>query len=120
MHVVLWVPLVLVLCLGMLRPLKGVLVALQYHHQAEEGRIHRGRLRWRARLRGLILPALLRSPRFAVLVSLGNWQVRRLAWKEDLIARATERPNGPVARLPAASAWPSLDVARRTNTGPSG
>jgi uncharacterized protein (DUF983 family) len=40
-HVVLWVPLVLILCLGMLRPLKGVLVALQYHHRAEEGRIHR-------------------------------------------------------------------------------
>ena len=40
-HVVLWGPLVLVLCLGMLRPLKGVLVALQYHHRAEEGRIHR-------------------------------------------------------------------------------
>lgn len=42
-HVVLWLPLVLVLCLGMLRPLKGVLVALQYHHRAEEGRLHDGR-----------------------------------------------------------------------------
>jgi uncharacterized protein (DUF983 family) len=40
-HIVLWGPLVLILCLGMLRPLKGVLVALQYHHRAEEGRIHR-------------------------------------------------------------------------------
>lgn len=40
-HLVLWLPLVLVLCLGMLRPLKGVLVALQYHHRAQEGRIHR-------------------------------------------------------------------------------
>ena len=40
-HFVLWVPLVLILCLGMLRPLKGVLIALQYHHKAEEGRIHR-------------------------------------------------------------------------------
>jgi uncharacterized protein (DUF983 family) len=29
-----------VFCLGMLRPLKGVLIALQYHHRAEEGRIH--------------------------------------------------------------------------------
>jgi uncharacterized protein (DUF983 family) len=37
----LWGPLVLILCLGMLRPLKGVLVALQYHHRAEEGRIDR-------------------------------------------------------------------------------
>ena len=40
-HVVLWGPLVLILCLGFLRPLKGVLIALQYHHKAEEGRIHR-------------------------------------------------------------------------------
>jgi uncharacterized protein (DUF983 family) len=39
-HVVLWGPLVLILCLGTLRPLKGVLIALQYHHKAEEGRIH--------------------------------------------------------------------------------
>jgi uncharacterized protein (DUF983 family) len=42
-HLVVWLPLVLVLCLGLLRPLKGVLVALQYHHRAEEGRIHDGR-----------------------------------------------------------------------------
>lgn len=41
-HVVLWVPLVLILCLGLLRPLKGVLVALQYHHRAQEGRLDRG------------------------------------------------------------------------------
>ena len=40
-HFLLWPPLVLVLCLGMLRPLKGILVALQYHHRAEEGRIER-------------------------------------------------------------------------------
>lgn len=39
-HLVVWGPLVLILCLGMLRPLKGVMVALQYHHKAEEGRIH--------------------------------------------------------------------------------
>ena len=38
-HVLVWGPLVLILCLGMLRPLKGVLVALQYHHRAAEGRI---------------------------------------------------------------------------------
>ena len=42
-HFVVWLPLVLVLCLGMLRPLKGLLVALQYHHRAQEGRLHDGR-----------------------------------------------------------------------------
>jgi uncharacterized protein (DUF983 family) len=41
-HIVLWAPLVLVVCLGLLRPLKGVLVALQYAHKAEQGRLDRG------------------------------------------------------------------------------
>lgn len=39
LHAVLWVPLTLGLCLGLLRPLKGVLIALQFHHRAREGRI---------------------------------------------------------------------------------
>jgi uncharacterized protein (DUF983 family) len=42
LHAVLWLPLLLILTLGLLRPLKGLLVALQYHHKAEEGRIDRG------------------------------------------------------------------------------
>jgi surfeit locus 1 family protein len=46
----------------------------------------------RARLRTLLLPTLLTFLAFALLVSLGNWQVRRLAWKEGLIARVEERP----------------------------
>lgn len=40
-HVVLWGPLVLVLCLGMLTPLKGVMVALQFANRAKQGRIDR-------------------------------------------------------------------------------
>lgn len=63
-----------------------------------------------SRPRALILPAVLTLVALAVLVSLGNWQVRRLAWKEDLIARATERPQGPVEALPAASDWASFDI----------
>jgi uncharacterized protein (DUF983 family) len=39
LHFVLWMPLVLILCLGTMRPLKGLLIALQYHHRAEEGRL---------------------------------------------------------------------------------
>jgi uncharacterized protein (DUF983 family) len=42
LHAMLWLPLLLVLTLGLLRPLKGLLVALQFHHQAEEGRVDRG------------------------------------------------------------------------------
>jgi uncharacterized protein (DUF983 family) len=40
-HAVLWIPLMLAVTLGLLRPLKGVLVALQFHHQAAEGRFDR-------------------------------------------------------------------------------
>jgi surfeit locus 1 family protein len=64
----------------------------------------------RARLRGLIVPAFVVLAAFAVLVSLGNWQVRRLAWKEDLIARVAERPHDAVRTLPSAADWASVDV----------
>ncbi len=54
-------------------------------------------------------PALLALVGIAILVSLGNWQLRRLAWKEGLIAAATERPAEAVRDLPPVSAWPGLD-----------
>jgi uncharacterized protein (DUF983 family) len=37
-HAALWLPLALAIPLLLLRPFKGVLVALQYHHRAGEGR----------------------------------------------------------------------------------
>jgi uncharacterized protein (DUF983 family) len=40
-HLSLWLPLSVVLCLGMVRPLKGMMIALQYSHRAEEGRLRR-------------------------------------------------------------------------------
>jgi uncharacterized protein (DUF983 family) len=38
LHALLWAPLILVVTLAPLRLLKGLLIALQYHHKAEEGR----------------------------------------------------------------------------------
>ena len=38
-HAVLWIPLVVGLSIGLLRPLKGFLIAQQYKHRAEPGRI---------------------------------------------------------------------------------
>src|SRR3954464_12457753 len=38
-HAVLWIPLILITTLLPLRPIKGLLIALQYHHRAEEGRL---------------------------------------------------------------------------------
>jgi uncharacterized protein (DUF983 family) len=38
-HAALWLPLILVVTLAPLRPIKGLLIALQYHHKAAEGRL---------------------------------------------------------------------------------
>jgi uncharacterized protein (DUF983 family) len=43
LHAVLWLPLILIVTLTPLRPIKGLMIALQYHHRAAEGRVaHRG------------------------------------------------------------------------------
>ena len=42
LHAALWLPLILIVTLAPLRPIKGLLIALQYHHKAAEGRlVHR-------------------------------------------------------------------------------
>ena len=38
-HMVVFLPLTLVVCLGLLRPFKGLLIALQYRNKAELGRL---------------------------------------------------------------------------------
>jgi uncharacterized protein (DUF983 family) len=38
-HAVIWVPLVLGLSIGLLRPLKGLMIAQQYKHRAELGKL---------------------------------------------------------------------------------
>jgi uncharacterized protein (DUF983 family) len=39
LHLVIFLPLTLVVTLGMLRPLKGLLIGLQYRNKAEQGRL---------------------------------------------------------------------------------
>jgi uncharacterized protein (DUF983 family) len=39
LHALIWVPLVLGLSIGLLRPLKGLMIAQQYRHKAELGQI---------------------------------------------------------------------------------
>lgn len=41
-HALLWGPLILITTLVPLRPVKGLLIALQYHHKAAEGRFTGG------------------------------------------------------------------------------
>lgn len=42
LHALLWIPLILLTTLLPLRPVKGLLIALQYHHKAAEGRLAGG------------------------------------------------------------------------------
>ncbi|MYZ48551.1 SURF1 family protein [Propylenella binzhouense] len=60
-------------------------------------------------IRFLVL-GLVALAAFVALVSLGNWQMRRLAWKEALIAAVAERPKLPVLDLPPPGAWGGLDL----------
>ena len=41
-HAALWLPLIVIVTLGPLRPMKGLLIALQYHHRAAERRFRAG------------------------------------------------------------------------------
>ncbi len=49
----------------------------------------------RAKPAGFIWPILLALPALALLLWLGTWQMQRMAWKEDLIARITTRVHQP-------------------------
>lgn len=44
----------------------------------------------------------------ALLTGLGVWQVQRLAWKTDLIARVEARVNADPVSAPGPDAWPAL------------
>jgi surfeit locus 1 family protein len=74
------------------------------------------------RLRPLLIPSVFALGALAVLLSLGAWQLSRLAWKEALIAQVQERTHQPPSPLPAREAWPRMaaetdDYRRVTVTG---
>ena len=62
-------------------------------------------------LRGLVLPGILSAIGIAILLGFGVWQLERLAWKEELIARVEARMTAPVAALPSESAWSKINAA---------
>ena len=41
LHAALWLPLILIVTLAPLRLIKGLLIALQFHHKAAEGRLEK-------------------------------------------------------------------------------
>ncbi len=40
LHMIIWLPLTAILCLALLRPFKGVMLAMQFHHRASEAGRH--------------------------------------------------------------------------------
>lgn len=66
----------------------------------------------RAPMRSLILPGILSLLGIAILLGLGFWQLDRLAWKNDLIARVAARTNAPLAELPPESEWKNVNTGR--------
>jgi uncharacterized protein (DUF983 family) len=40
-HMAIWLPLAVIVCLALLRPMKGLAVSLQYVHKAQEGRLEK-------------------------------------------------------------------------------
>jgi surfeit locus 1 family protein len=61
--------------------------------------------------RGLLLPGLFAAVGIAILVSLGVWQLERLAWKEALISRVEAGLVAEPIAAPGPEAWPGLDLA---------
>ena len=55
-----------------------------------------------------VLFLLLTAVAFAGFVALGVWQVKRLAWKEDLIARVDARVHAEAVIAPSQPDWPSV------------
>ena len=62
----------------------------------------------RRKTRTLVWPAVFTLAAAAVLISLGVWQLRRLGWKENLIAEIEARANAAPQPLPAVKDWPTL------------
>ncbi len=47
---------------------------------------------------------------FSIFMALGVWQVFRLQWKEDLIARVDDRVHQAPVQLPPSNAWPQMNA----------
>lgn len=54
--------------------------------------------------------ALVMAGLALVFIGLGTWQVQRLFWKLDLIARVDARVHAPAVPAPAPSEWPAVSA----------
>lgn len=57
---------------------------------------------------GLVALGIVAACLVVILTGLGVWQVQRLHWKTDLIARTEARLTGPVQAAPAPEIWAGL------------
>jgi surfeit locus 1 family protein len=57
----------------------------------------------RSSVRRLVGPALMTAGMFLVLIGLGTWQVRRLAWKEAILAQIARAEAAAPVALPASA-----------------
>jgi surfeit locus 1 family protein len=62
--------------------------------------------------RRLLPVAIATAAALAILVALGSWQLSRLVWKEDLVARVAERMAADPAPAPPRAEWSGLDLSR--------
>jgi surfeit locus 1 family protein len=71
-------------------------------------RIGAGQPRSLAKLAAVVIAGLAAV---AMLVSLGVWQVHRLAWKRELIERVERRVHAPPVAAPGPQQWPQVSAA---------
>ncbi|MFW8584469.1 SURF1 family protein [Rhizobium beringeri] len=77
----------------------------QRHPQASSEKSDRRRHRAKRAIFAVCLILLA-----AALAALGTWQVERLAWKRDLIARVDQRVHAPPVPAPAHADWNKVDA----------
>lgn len=64
------------------------------------------------RLKSLLVPGAVALVTLAILVTLGTWQLTRLAWKTSLIAQVEERSRATPVPLPGREAWATMSAER--------
>lgn len=66
----------------------------------------------RSPLKSLLGPMLVVLVSFALLMGLGFWQLERLGWKQDLVAKVEARVDQPAQPAPAEADWGKVDFER--------
>lgn len=62
--------------------------------------------------RSLLKAGIATAIAIALLVGLGSWQMARLSWKTDLVARVSERMAAEPVAVPPRAEWGGLDLDR--------